>query len=287
MSTNSIFKGVYVISLPHKEKRRTQIKAELERVGIGEYNFYKAADGKEKDIRDMALRLQILEPETLHWFAPGHLGCLVSHYTLWLQIFLSAPSDGWYLILEDDARFHASITSEKLHQIWSDLPSEAIFAKLHSSNGYKDDPNLFSEPTSKYWLKQKKLTFSLMAYSVHTKALKTLLMTKWKNHVDLFHIENTYIAARPEESKDYVQTLYTNEGLFSQGICIPNNETDSDTLDETIESVASPTYSHYQLMDGQTYKEGEMSIHLYDELTMTGTCHVYFGFQQKRFTYTD
>jgi hypothetical protein len=126
-----------------------------------------------------------------------------------------------------------------------------------------------------------------MAYAVHTKALKTLLMTKWKNHVDLFHLENTYIAARPEESKDYVQTLYTNEGLFSQGICIPNNEQDSDTLQASIEKMGKPIYPLSQLMDGQTYKEGEMSIHLYDEQTVTGTCHVYFGFQQKHFTYTD
>lgn len=282
-----MFQHVYVISLPHKKDRQAQIQKELERMGISNWSFFTAADGKSSDIRDIALRLQILDSESLPYFSPGHLGCLVSHYNLWLQIYLSAPSDSWTLILEDDARFHPSITSESLIEIWNELPSDAIFAKFHSSNGYKDNSALFSEPASRFWLKQRKTTFSLMAYAVHTKALKTLVMTKWRNHIDLFHLENTYIAKRPEDSHLFVSKLYTDEGLFSQGICIPNNSQDSDTIDGEIQKEKAPLYKLEQVMDGQTYKEGEMTIHLYDEETVTGVCHVLFGFNQKRFTYTD
>lgn len=285
---SSPFQKVYVISLPHKLQRQEQIKKELSRVGITNYTLHKAANGKEKDIQDLARRLQILDAETLPYFAPGHLGCLVSHYTLWLQIFLSEPSENWYLILEDDARFHPSVTSEMLTEIWNDLPSDATLAKFHSSNGYSDNPNLFSESATPFWLKQKRLTFSLMAYAVHTSALKSLLITKWRNHVDLFHMEGMYIAKRIEDSPLYISNLYTSEGLFSQGICIPNNSQDSDTADEIVESSqAVSTQPVKQLMDGQTYQEGDMSIYLYDEVRPSGVCHISFGFHQKLFTYMD
>jgi GR25 family glycosyltransferase involved in LPS biosynthesis len=282
-----MFEKVYIISLAEKKARQAMVQMELTRVGLKDYSFFNAVNGRDPDKQDLIRRLGLIEKESLPFFSPGHLGCLASHYFLWLQIYLSSPQDGWYLILEDDCRFHPSIQPDTLQEIWSDLPADAVFAKLHSSNGYKDDTALFSEPATTHWLKARHLTFSLMAYAVHTRAIKTLLTTVWKNHIDLFHLEGTYIAKRRGSYDLYWSNLYTSNGFFSQGICIPNNDTDSDTLAETSLPTRSSTLPLKQLMDGHTFKEGDMSIHLYDEVRPTGTCHVMFAYNQKQFTYTD
>jgi hypothetical protein len=144
---------------------------------------------------------------------------------------------------------------------------------------------MYAEVGVSPFMKQKKIVFSLMCYAIHTSLLKSLLMKRWTYHVDLFHTEGTYILKRLG-SEVYKTTLYDKIGFFSQGICIPNNDDDSDTLGKE-ERIAATAVQDVRLLfdDVSLMKEGSTKLHLYDEVTPTTTCHVMFEFQL--LTYTD
>ena len=174
-----MFRDTFVISLNKKAQRRETIQKELARMKLSS-TWFCGMDGYKKDVRDMVKRLGLIHPDSFHYFTPGHLGCLFSHYSLWQQIYLDQANkgleDAWILILEDDTRFHPSVTPEILAAIWASVPPDAKLVKFHSSNGYTDNHTLFSTDHSTYFLKQNKLTFSLMSYAIHTSVLKSLLM---------------------------------------------------------------------------------------------------------------
>ena len=277
-----MFRDTFVISLNKKAQRRETIQKELARMKLSS-TWFCGMDGYKKDVRDMVKRLGLIHPDSFHYFTPGHLGCLFSHYSLWQQIYLDQANksleDAWILILEDDTRFHPSVTPEILAAIWASVPPDAKVVKFHSSNGYTDNHTLFSTDHSTYFLKQNKLTFSLMSYAIHTSVLKSLLMKVWTYHIDLFHTEGIYIVKRPEKSDLFVSRLYGNLPFFSHGICIPNNTLDSDTIStevekgETVEQAVSLPFS-----EKNPLKEGVNSVHLYDLVSPSGTCHVFYEF---------
>ena len=275
------FRKTYVISLHEKIDRQRRLEKELQRVGITEYEHFTAMNGHKKDVQDMIKRLGLVKPESLRFFSPGHLGCLFSHYSVWQQIHLEHVNkglpDAWYLILEDDTRFHPCVDDAFMTAFWSHVPTDAKMVRFHTNNGFKDKTELFSIPVNSVLLKQTKIVFSLMSYAIHSSFLKSLLQTVWTYHVDLFHSDGIYIAKRIDDT-EHVQKLYSPEGFFSQGICITNNEEDSDTVRKETDGGSSEVQPVQLLFDDtEKQKEGDVNVHMYDEFLPTGTCHVHFS----------
>jgi|TARA_B110000091_G_scaffold200215_1_gene230754 GR25 family glycosyltransferase involved in LPS biosynthesis len=101
---------VYIINLEHRTDRKKQMEAELSRVGITNYEFFKAVKPNESDI-------QLWNPNFLNpvpqWFKNtggseikykiGSLGCMKSHFEIIKQCVKHNYTN--VLILEDDTDF--------------------------------------------------------------------------------------------------------------------------------------------------------------------------------------
>jgi GR25 family glycosyltransferase involved in LPS biosynthesis len=286
MAWHSLFEGIFVLSLKEKEKRQEILKQELLRVGMNldKVQWISAMNGKRPEIYSLVKHLGIIEEPYLRFFTPGHLGCLASHYCLWLQLFTkhinTTMEDKWYLIMEDDTKFLPTISSDFLTNLWSKKPTDATFVKFHATYGFQQNPNLISTEVNEYFRKQTRISFSLMCYAIHSSCFQKLLLTRWKNHIDLFHFDGIYLVKTPEGFSQPPQTLYSTEGLFTEGICFTNHELDSDTVSERKPYPLAPSKVQ-QLYDSVPAEPGTYTIHMYDDFQPTGTCHIHFQIELK------
>jgi hypothetical protein len=289
MVWHDFFSDIFVLSLLHKVERRRKLTAELERVGIhsSDVKWISAMDGSKPEIRTLVERFHIIEQEYLSFFTNGHLGCLFSHYSLWMSLFTKHINESleerWYLILEDDTEFIQCVSPSFLKELWASKPTDAKLIKFHTTYGYEENPDLISTDSGPYFRKQTKISFSLMCYAIHSSLLSTLLFTKWKNHIDLFHTEGIYIVKTPQGVQHAPQTLYNTNGIFTEGICKTNYETDSDTITSSITKNLIEPQSVQQLYASLPPKEGTYSVPIYDKFQKTGTCHVHFQVELKNY----
>lgn len=289
MTWHKVFSNIFVISLIHKVKRKETLQRELTRVGmdLSKLTWISAMNGSKPGIRELVERLHLIDTEYISFFTNGHLGCLFSHYTVWLSIYTKHLNEGledtWYLIMEDDTEFLSCVSPEFLRTLWNEKPSDAKLIKFHTTFGYENNPDLISTDFNPYYRKQKKISFSLMCYAIHSSLLPSLLFTKWKNHIDLFHTDALYLVKTPSGFQQEPQTLYSSEGIFTEGICKTNHEIDSDTADSTIQTQYIQTQLIQQLHDSIPPKEGIYPVHIYDKFQDTGTCHIHFQIELKNY----
>jgi len=289
MSWHKLFSNIFVLSLANKQRRKERLNLELHRVGIDISNvtWISAMNGSKPEIRSLVERLQIIEPEYLPFFTNGHLGCLFSHYSLWMSLYTKhineSLEDTWYLVLEDDTEFLPCVNPSFLQEIWSTKPTDAKIIKFHATYAFEQNPDLISIEYTRHFRKQTRISFSLMCYAIHSSALSSLLFTKWKNHIDLFHTEGIYILKTPSGFIQDTQVLYNTTGFFTEGICKTNCEADSDTVDTTVERIPVLRQIVHQLYDSVPPIPGTYSIHIYDKFRDTGTCHVHFKLELKNY----
>lgn len=288
MTCNRFFSDIFVLSLLHKQNRKEKLRTEFQRVGIEseKVHWISAMNGSNPHIRKLVERLDIVERDYLPFFTNGHLGCLFSHYSLWMQLYtkhLNENLEGaWYLIMEDDAKFFPCVNNDYIGNLWTEKPADAKLIKFHATYGFEDNPDLISQEYTEYYRKQTRISFSLMCYAVHSSFLPNLLFTKWKNHIDLFHAEGIYILKTPLGVKHSSQTLYSSDGIFAEGICLTNLDPDSDTVDPRIPQ-STQIQPVQQLHDSIPPIEGNHKVHIYDKFQSTGTCHVYFDVVLKNY----
>lgn len=289
MGWHRIFSNIFVLSLASKIKRKEKLSKELQRVGIepSQVNWISAMNGSKPELRNLVERLQIIEKDYLPFFTNGHLGCLFSHYSLWMSLYTKHINESleekWYLVMEDDAEFLPCVDSSFLQEIWATKPTDAKLIKFHATYAYEQNPDLISVASHPNFRKQTRISFSLMCYAIHSTLLPSLLLTRWKNHIDLFHTEGIYILKTPSGFTQDTQTLYTTNGIFTEGICKTNCETDSDTVDTKVKRVFVSKQEVKQLYDSIPPEEGTYPIHIYDKFQETGTCHIHFQVELKKY----
>ena len=147
---------VIIINLEHRKDRRQQIIKELKRVGIDNFEFFKAVKPSEEMVK--MWNPQFLNPIP-QWFALsggdhtkyriGALGCMLSH----MEIIKKCIEDKYenVLILEDDAEFYNTenyrgidIIETALDQL-SKIDNWEIFflgSNLHDTELNLSSPNL-------------------------------------------------------------------------------------------------------------------------------------------------
>lgn len=289
MVWHDLFSNIFIISLASKTKRKERLSKELQRVGIdtSQVTWISAMNGSKSELRNLVERLHIIEKDYLPFFTNGHLGCLFSHYSLWMSLYTKHINESleekWYLILEDDTEFLSCVNLSFLQEIWATKPNDAKLIKFHATYAYEQNPDLISLDSHQYFRKQTRISFSLMCYAIHSSLFPALLFTKWKNHIDLFHTEGIYIVKTPSGYTQDTQILYTTNGIFTEGICKTNCEPDSDTVDTTVERVAVPKQEVKQLYDSTPPEEGTYPIHIYDKFQDKGTCHIHFQVELKKY----
>lgn len=289
MVWHDLFSNIFVISLAHKVQRKERLQKELKRVGIdcSQVTWVSAMNGSNPEIRSLVEHLNIIDKEYISFFTNGHLGCLFSHYSTWLSLYTKHLNehleDKWYLILEDDTEFLECVSPSFLQEIWNTKPEDAKLIKFHATYGYENNPELISVEYSTHFRKQNKISFSLMCYAIHSSLFSSLLFTKWKNHIDLFHTEGIYIIKTPIGFQQPIQTLYNTNGIFTEGICKTNCQPDSDTVNTSVQIPSLHIQSVKQLYDSVPPIPGTYSVHLYDKFQETGTCHVHFQIELKNY----
>jgi GR25 family glycosyltransferase involved in LPS biosynthesis len=104
---------VYIINLERRHDRKKKIITELQKVGITNYEFINAIDGKNPDIYKMYKKLKDEKKSKLK--SSGHLGCLLSH----IKALNKAYDDGFKqsLIIEDDIFFKSNNFINELKNI--------------------------------------------------------------------------------------------------------------------------------------------------------------------------
>jgi len=289
MTWHEVFSNIFIISLAHKTQRKQRLSKELQRVGINtsQVTWISAMNGSKPEIRKLVERLNIIQKEYLPFFTNGHLGCLFSHYSLWMSLYTKHINENleekWYLILEDDTEFLSCVSPSFIKELWNNKPTDAKLIKFHATYGYENNPELISVEYSTHFRKQTKISFSLMCYAIHSSLLPSLLFTKWKNHIDLFHTDDIYLVKTPSGFHQETQMLYSTNGIFTEGICKTNCEPDSDTVDTKIESTLLSTQNVSQLYDSVPPQEGTHQVHIYDKFQESGTCHIHFQIELKNY----
>lgn len=108
-----IIDKVYIINLERRPDRKEKILSELLKVGITNYEFINAIDGKNPDVYKMYKKLKYEKKSKIK--TAGHLGCLLSH----VNALKKAYNDGFKqsLIIEDDIFFKNNNFLDELKNI--------------------------------------------------------------------------------------------------------------------------------------------------------------------------
>jgi len=190
----NFFRYKYVISLKHRSDRREHVKKELTRFGIYDnFKIFDAVYGKEcLYMRNYLSTNKIIPAGSV--LSDGELGCLFSHYLVWLECLLKVRNERdefWILILEDDAKFHPKFTNSKFSEIISNIPKNALYLKFGFLVGSYEKATV--DISNPYWKKLCNVTFSTIAYAVKSRYLLNLLNTVYFYPIDhQLHSVNAY-----------------------------------------------------------------------------------------------
>jgi len=103
---------VYIINLKRRDDRKKLIKQELAKVGIKNYEFIDAVDGKDNKTKEKFKKLKKNKSKIK---TAGHLGCLLSHKKVLKKAYSKKYKQ--VLILEDDIFFKSENFSEEIKSL--------------------------------------------------------------------------------------------------------------------------------------------------------------------------
>lgn len=185
MNPWDFFRYKFVVSLKDRQDRREHIKNELKKFLVhDDFTMFDAIKGKDCFyLRQHLITQKILLYTTL--LSDGEMGCLYSHYLIWLQCYLSMKTENdhfWIFILEDDAFFHPNFTTQNFTEILSAIPQNARYLQFGYLAAGEYKKSLQSE--NKFWKKLVGQTFSTIAYAVHSSYLPYLIHYCFTGPVD-------------------------------------------------------------------------------------------------------
>jgi len=117
VSLESEFKNIYVINLDRRPDRLSEVKIELQKADINNYERFCAIDGKT-----LTHKYKFVPTDSMgDAQAMGHIGCTLSHF----GVLNKAKSDGAdkYVVFEDDVEFHKDFKS-LFDECYKDVPTD-------------------------------------------------------------------------------------------------------------------------------------------------------------------
>jgi len=180
------------------------------------YSIFKAIDSKTPQIEQSIQRFDLITHKQYYLananyffnFTRGQLGCLLSHYSLWHNLFYQSTLPH-YVILEDDCILDKSF-QENVQNILSELPPDYDFCYLYVyDDHYKNTKEV--EIPNKQYINRAYFTWTTLSYVVSRQGAQKL-MNHFKD-VDL---------PLDEKIAVLIKNGYLN-AYSAKTICVKNN----------------------------------------------------------------
>ena len=97
--------NIKIINLKKRTDRKQNVKTQLDKLGIYNYEFFEAINGYEIEESEKIIEIQELFRNNDFSYKKGVIGCALSHIELWKKLVNDNNND-YYLILEDDIEFN-------------------------------------------------------------------------------------------------------------------------------------------------------------------------------------
>jgi GR25 family glycosyltransferase involved in LPS biosynthesis/molybdopterin-guanine dinucleotide biosynthesis protein A len=97
--------NIKIINLKKRTDRKQNVKTQLDKLGIYNYDFFEAINGYEIEETKKISEIQELFRNNDFSYKKGVIGCALSHIELWKKLVNDNNND-YYLILEDDIEFN-------------------------------------------------------------------------------------------------------------------------------------------------------------------------------------
>lgn len=97
--------NIKIINLKKRTDRKQNVKIQLDKLGIYNYEFFEAINGYEIKESEKIIEIQELFRNNDFSYKKGVIGCALSHIELWKKLVNDNNND-YYLILEDDIEFN-------------------------------------------------------------------------------------------------------------------------------------------------------------------------------------
>jgi glycosyl transferase, family 25 len=183
---------IFIINLEHRQDRKTKMMEELSRVGIEQYEFFKAIRPTKEIIKQW--NPDFLNPIP-NWFKQtggdetkykmGSLGCMLSHLEI-IKMCIKKNYEN-VLILEDDTEFHIGdgITFGQIFDMLQNQISQLDFGLLYFAGNHRGSMiQKYSEN-----LNYIKGSLTTGSYIINKSAMKYIIdnIKSYPREIDVFY----------------------------------------------------------------------------------------------------
>jgi glycosyltransferase involved in cell wall biosynthesis/GR25 family glycosyltransferase involved in LPS biosynthesis len=173
------FEAVFCINLARARGRWRRVAAQFREHRL-EVDRVEAVDGATLRFADLAAKGWVAEPFVQP--LPGALGLIATTVGLWSRI--AASPEGWYLILEDDCRFHPALRDPEFGaRLWRSVPPDAELVYLGCQSPRlgetpeEDESTLleFAEVIDPHCVRLRRSVQGTCAYAIRPETARRLL----------------------------------------------------------------------------------------------------------------
>lgn len=204
--------------MKHDTDKQEALKEHFKRFPGMNYTFVEGVNGRKNPfLRNSYKNRNIIDGG--YPFTDGELGVLASHRMIMENCMLHTESSEpyWILIMEDDVRFHPSLTNEIFAQYIQNIPRDALHLKFgylanpFISNGIRVDPKDGYKQYNTSWINfNNSMSFATHCYAIRSDVLPACLAYKFTQPLDCIIVPNTYGATNIEDiTKEHPSTHTT------------------------------------------------------------------------------
>jgi len=226
--SNLIFKHkmIQIVNLKRRDDRKMEMTKKLNKIGITNYEFSEAVDGKDLNPN---LTLQKLFANNNFNYRKGVVGCALSHYNLWHQL-VNDIDNQFYFIFEDDTHLCKGFNNHVFKFNDSMITTDVIFfgysrIKQTQRKTVIDEFNTITEDTHISLQKLDKTNWGggCFSYSINKTGAKKMI-----DYINTFGIRYAI---------DYVIIFNSDIDSYnvSPSICVSDHAADSVNIDTNIQ----------------------------------------------------
>ena len=178
--------NIKIINLKKRTNRKQNVKTQLDKLGIYNYEFFEAINGYEIEEYEKISEIQELFRNNDFSYKKGVIGCALSHIELWKKL-VNDNNNEYYLILEDDIEFNPNFKTiyDGLTQYLKNI--EMLFFGYHMyinvTKEIKEEYSILKNEIKVQDFNDNLSLGGFFSYSINKKCAKKLLEYIEKNGI--------------------------------------------------------------------------------------------------------